>query len=215
MTLTRLKPSPALVVALLALFVSLGGVGYAATKIGTAQIKNGAVTAKKLHAKAVTAKKIKTAAVTNSKIADGAVQTGKIADGSVTNGKLADAAVTGAKLADGSVGSGKIAAGGLSLASVAAWSKGPGNIGGATVPANDCAIYNFGAAPAGAQAGDVIVPVIDQSPGQTLLPAAGLTLNAVFYDNAGTLSIEAGVCSLRPSAATLPNPFELSFYGLR
>ncbi len=55
----RLKPSPAMVVALLALFVSLGGVSYAATKIGTRQIKNGAVTAKKLHKNAVTTKKIR------------------------------------------------------------------------------------------------------------------------------------------------------------
>jgi hypothetical protein len=47
------RPSPALVVALIALFVALGGTTYAATSlpensVGTAQIKNGAVTKEKI-----------------------------------------------------------------------------------------------------------------------------------------------------------------------
>jgi hypothetical protein len=42
-------PSPATVIALVALFVSLGGVSYAVTQIGTNQIKNGAVTSQKIR----------------------------------------------------------------------------------------------------------------------------------------------------------------------
>lgn len=50
---TRLRPSPAMVVALVALSVALGGVGYAATvlpsaSVGTAQLKNNAVTGAKV-----------------------------------------------------------------------------------------------------------------------------------------------------------------------
>lgn len=41
-------PSPATAIALLALFVSLGGSAYAINKIGTNQIRNGAVTKPKL-----------------------------------------------------------------------------------------------------------------------------------------------------------------------
>jgi hypothetical protein len=37
----RLRPSPALVVALIALFVSIGGVGYAASQIGTNDTRTG------------------------------------------------------------------------------------------------------------------------------------------------------------------------------
>jgi hypothetical protein len=37
------KPSPAMIVACVALFLSLGGVGYAAATIGSAQIKNNSV----------------------------------------------------------------------------------------------------------------------------------------------------------------------------
>jgi len=67
MKLSGFRPSPALVVALIALFVSIGGIGYAASKIGTNDIKNGAVTAQKLHKNAVTTKKIKNQAVTGGK----------------------------------------------------------------------------------------------------------------------------------------------------
>jgi hypothetical protein len=109
MSLIRLRPSPALVISLLALFVALSGVGYAATQIGTAQIKNGAVTAKKLHKNAVTKAKIKNNAVTKVKIKNGSVGTNKLIDLSVTTGKLADAAVTSDKLADQAVTTDKLA----------------------------------------------------------------------------------------------------------
>jgi hypothetical protein len=65
----RLKaPSPALVVATVALVVAMAGTGYAAFKVGTKNIKNGAVTTKKLHNGAVTTKKIKDGAVTAAKL---------------------------------------------------------------------------------------------------------------------------------------------------
>lgn len=63
-------PSPAMAVALTALFVSLGGVGYAASQIGTKQIKNGAVTTKKLRNGAVTTKKLANNAVNGRKVKD-------------------------------------------------------------------------------------------------------------------------------------------------
>jgi hypothetical protein len=47
--MSRRLPSPALVISLVALFVSLGGASYAVTQIGTNQIKNGAVTGKKIR----------------------------------------------------------------------------------------------------------------------------------------------------------------------
>lgn len=66
--LKSLRVSPSMVVAMLALFVALGGSAYAATKIGTNQIKNNAITTKKIKKNAVTAAKIKNGAVTGSKI---------------------------------------------------------------------------------------------------------------------------------------------------
>src|SRR5215475_9110879 len=64
-------PSPALVISLIALFVALGGTTYAATSlptgsVGTKQLKNGAVTASKIH------KGIKVSNATNAKTAQNA-----------------------------------------------------------------------------------------------------------------------------------------------
>jgi hypothetical protein len=58
MKLRLSKPSPALVISLIALFVALGGTTYAATSlprnsVGTAQLKNRAVTGKKISKKTI------------------------------------------------------------------------------------------------------------------------------------------------------------------
>jgi hypothetical protein len=63
----RFRPSPALVISVIALFVAIGGISWAAATIGTSDIKNGAVTNKKLHKNAVVTKKIKNNAVTGAK----------------------------------------------------------------------------------------------------------------------------------------------------
>jgi hypothetical protein len=99
----RFRLSPALVISLIALFVSVGGVGYAASKIGTNDIKKGAVTTKKLHKNAVTDKKIKPLSVITGKLNNQAVVSNKLADQSVTTDKISDAAVSSSKLAGGAV----------------------------------------------------------------------------------------------------------------
>jgi hypothetical protein len=97
--LRRFRPSPALVVSLIALFVSLGGMSYAAaTKIGTRGIKNGAVTSKKLHKNAVTAKKIRKGAVTGSKLANRSIGYTKV-DGSLMSIYTAGAPMAGINVA--------------------------------------------------------------------------------------------------------------------
>jgi hypothetical protein len=74
---------PALVVSVIALFVALGGTGYAAfslpkSSVGAQHLKNGAVATKKL----------KNGVVTTSKLNNGAVITSKIKDHAVTRAKL-------------------------------------------------------------------------------------------------------------------------------
>ncbi len=63
-----LRPTPALVVAFVALFAAMGGIGYSAVKLSPASVKT---------------KNIKTGAVTTDKIADGAVTTPKLAPDAV------------------------------------------------------------------------------------------------------------------------------------
>jgi hypothetical protein len=87
------KPSPAMVIAVIALFIGLSGAAYAGNKIGTNQIKGKAVTTGKLAGKAVT----------NGKLAGQAVKSGKLANGAVTDSKLGDGSVTSSKLSDESV----------------------------------------------------------------------------------------------------------------
>lgn len=76
----RNQINPAMAIAMCALFVALTGVSYAATKIGTKDIKNSAVTTKKLKKNAVSAVKIRNGAVNGAKIADGAVTGAEVAE---------------------------------------------------------------------------------------------------------------------------------------
>jgi hypothetical protein len=80
----RRRPSAAIVISSAALFLSLGGVGYAASgMIGTDQIKNNAVTFSKIAPNAVGKVRLANGGVINSKIASGAVSFGDIQPGAV------------------------------------------------------------------------------------------------------------------------------------
>lgn len=86
------RPSPALVIAVIALFVALSGSALALSRgeVKTRNLARGAVTAPKIKGKAVKAGKIARRGVKAGKIAPGAVRTPKIQDGAVTAAKLAD-----------------------------------------------------------------------------------------------------------------------------
>lgn len=77
------RPSPALVISIIALFVALGGSAYAVKKVGTKAIKANAVTTAKIKRNAVTTAKIKRNAVTTAKIRNGAVTGAKIKEGTL------------------------------------------------------------------------------------------------------------------------------------
>ena len=140
----RRMPSPALLVAMIALVAALAGTAIAQTgdfngkitkskvkriankqidkrfPIGASQIGTAAVTTDKIAAAAVTSEKIAGAAVTSEKIAGDAVTTGKIAGDAVTSGKIAGDAVTSGKIAGQAVTSGKIAGEAVTTAKIAA-----------------------------------------------------------------------------------------------
>lgn len=82
---TRISPASCL--AMVALFVALGGGAYAAAgKIGTPDIKNGAVTKVKIKKEAVTTAKIKNDTVTGAKVNEASL--GIVPDASKLGGKL-------------------------------------------------------------------------------------------------------------------------------
>jgi hypothetical protein len=81
----RNRLSYANVMSSIAVFLVLGGAtAFAATKIGSNQLKANAVLTGKIKKEAVTTAKIKNGAVTTSKIADNAVTGAKVLDGSLT-----------------------------------------------------------------------------------------------------------------------------------
>jgi hypothetical protein len=95
----RSKLTYANVMATIAVFLVLTGIGFAVAKslpkksVGKRQLKNGAVTSKKIHKDAVVASKIKSSAVGRSEIASGAVSTSEISNQAVTRAKIADSAI--------------------------------------------------------------------------------------------------------------------------
>ena len=105
----RGRVSSAHVIALVALFVALGGTAFAAAKIGTNDIQNKAVTKPKIDKQAVSTNRIADLAVKTKKLADEAVTVDKLGSQSVTTDKLADLAVTTPKIADQAVGTDKLA----------------------------------------------------------------------------------------------------------
>jgi hypothetical protein len=83
-TLTSRRPSAALVVSSAALFLSMGGVGAAATGlIGTNQIRNGAVTYNKIAPNSVGKVRLANGGVVNSKLAHDSVSYQDIQPGAV------------------------------------------------------------------------------------------------------------------------------------
>lgn len=111
---------PATFISLAALFVALGGVGYAATKIGTKQLRNRAVTGPKLANNSVTSPKIRAGAVRNGDLANNSVSTSKIQNGAIISADLAAGSVLNRNLGNGAVTSEKIGTGAVVASKLAA-----------------------------------------------------------------------------------------------
>ncbi len=94
--LPRITPSPAIVVACIALAVALGGTSYAAIKLP----KN-SVGAKQLKRNAVTSAKVKNNAIISSKVRNNAITSLKVKNNAITGADVIDAAqATGLRKAD-------------------------------------------------------------------------------------------------------------------
>jgi hypothetical protein len=135
----RRRPSSAMVVALLALFVALDGPATAARLIDGRSIKANSITNKQIRNGTLGTQDLsKTAlkrlqatpagSITAKQLAPKAVDGSKLADGAVGAAALAPAAIDASKVADGAIGPGQ-----LGMGAVTASKVGDGAVGAAAV----------------------------------------------------------------------------------
>ncbi len=192
MTVTRPKSFVLLAVAVGALVVGLAlptAAAQAAHLINGRSIKNHTITGKKL----------KNNTLTGTQIKESTLRTVPKAS----------------RVAAGAISSSSIAAGGLSLASLSAWHTAVGFIGGTTIPANSCAIFD-GQVIAAARPSDTLVSKVVQTQGTVTVLPVGAEMDNWLVEAAGGLQLMSGVCDLLHSTAiTLPTTFDFRVYGYR
>jgi hypothetical protein len=119
-----------MLVALLALFVALGGPAQARRLVDGGTIRKGTIRSRQIRDRTIVLRDINPVAVrqlretpdnsiTDSKLAVGAVTSTKLGGAAVTAGKLAASAVTAVTIADGAVGTGKLSDGAVTGAKIA------------------------------------------------------------------------------------------------
>lgn len=155
------RPSPALVVAVLALVVAMSGTSYAVT-----QLPRNSVGATQLKRNAVTAQKIASNAVTGAKVEDGSLTAADFAAGTLLRGPKGDTGATGATGPKGDTG----ATGPSTSAAAKAVPDLPLRLTSA-----DQSVISLGATPSVSSA---TTDVITVSVASNLAVAAGLTLRA-------------------------------------
>ena len=171
-----LRPSPALIVAFVALFAAMGGVGYATAKLKPNSVKT---------------KSIKSGAVTTDKIADGAVTTPKLAPNAVapyaTNAVNAMNAANADKL--GGVGPGGCQTGWLRASTTVDTAPLNGTIGEpVSVPGFNCA-----------SKADDAIQVQREAVGQYTVTLADSDADVAIASSAGSNSVTAAT-SLEPGS---------------
>jgi hypothetical protein len=129
----RRRPSAALIVALLALFVALGGPAQAANLINGKLLKHGSVSGKAIKNHSIGMRDLSRKAIRKLEATP---------KGSVTEAGLANGAVTPGKLAPGAVGSAAIAAGGVSSGNIASSAVGSPQIADGSLLARDIARFS-------------------------------------------------------------------------
>ena len=104
------KPSPAMAVALVALFISLGGVSYAlaAGSIGSRELRDGSVQGQDIKNSTLRGRDIRDGSLQGREIHTGTVQSRDIRDGSLRGTDVNDRSLGGADVALNALGGGEI-----------------------------------------------------------------------------------------------------------
>ena len=139
----RRRPSAALAVALLALFVALGGPAEAGRLIGSKDVENRSLKVQDLLKKAVrTLKATPRRSVGERQLRDGGVTTAKLRDGAITPVKIAASSVGSDQLAQGAVGTRELRAGAAASAQIADGAVTGAKVADGSLDARDTARYS-------------------------------------------------------------------------
>jgi hypothetical protein len=206
------RPSPALVIALVALFVALGGPAEAKRLIDGKLLKKGSVNSRAIKngtiAKAdlsKTAVRSLTTTPTNSvraaNIVDGQVLAPDLGVGSVTVGAIAPGSVTASKLAPGSIGSGSVANGSLQTLDIGSFAGAVQvDFGQFDTEGNRCQKAEAAALPTGGQP-NIVDDVVVVTP-----PAGWSDFITVTGKPAPGNLIRIVACWIRPDTIAAPDP---------
>jgi hypothetical protein len=140
-----------MIVALLALFVALGGPAQAAHLVNGKLLKRGSVTGKAVKDRSLGMRDLSKASIRKLQ---------STAAGSVTEAKIANGAITPGKLAPGAVGSGAIAAGGVSSGNLAGGAVGSPQVADNSLTGSDVADGGLSANDIGRFWGHFTIPEI-------------------------------------------------------
>jgi hypothetical protein len=98
------RPSPALVISLVSLFVALGGSSYAAIKIGSRNLKTGAVGTRAIKNNTVRGKDLRNGSATGRDLKNETVTGDDLKDGTVSTGDVGSDTLTGADIDEYTLG---------------------------------------------------------------------------------------------------------------
>ncbi len=96
------------VMATIAVFIAIGGTSYAASKVGSGDIKKNAVESKHIGSGQVKKKDLKDGAVTEEKLAGDSVTGAKVAEGTITGSDVLDDSIVGADVGADAIGSSEV-----------------------------------------------------------------------------------------------------------
>ncbi len=148
----RRRPSAALVISCVALFLALAGTAFALPKLSvrsaqivdgtvrTVDLRDNAVSSPKIADQAITADDLGTNSVNSDEIAENAVASPEVAPDSLTASDLGPASVTSSEVADQSLTSNDLGPDSVGSSEIAANSVGSSELGTVTVRTNSQAI---------------------------------------------------------------------------
>jgi hypothetical protein len=187
---TRLRPSPAMVVALIALFASLSGIAWAANTVGSGDVIDNSLQSVDLKDNAA----VKSADVVNDTVVGGGLAAADLKSGSVGTSEVAADSLGAGDLAPGSVGSSEVANDSLTGADVSEATLGevPSALLGGTGRFASDSDPSFCDPNSGTFVTCVYTPYVTLAPSRVLVTAAATAH--------GTSNGGVGVCKLGKSS---------------